>query len=167
MIITPDIERFVKQMRRRAESGIWNGKGNSQYFRDCAELHWKTGTSICFTRESGYHSGGWWKNPDYERCYHLSIAFFDPILKKHRTFEPKEAQVWVKVFFGDNHHLLWEESALGANPSIKHELRHYRLFCDLHWQPILPRGEVYTKHFTEIGWKSFSELQPHKDGGEQ
>ena len=35
---------------------------------------------------------------------------------------------------------------------------HYRLFCDEGWQPLKPRGEVYTRDFIEKGWKSFSEL---------
>lgn len=26
------------------------------------------------------------------------------------------------------------------------------------WQPLKPRGEVYTRKFTEAGWKSYSEL---------
>ena len=26
------------------------------------------------------------------------------------------------------------------------------------WQPVFPRGEVYSKQFTEKSWKSYSEL---------
>lgn len=37
-------------------------------------------------------------------------------------------------------------------------VQHWRLFADEHWNPILPRGEVYSSKFTEIGWKSASEI---------
>ena len=33
-----------------------------------------------------------------------------------------------------------------------------RPLCDTHWRPILPRKEVYSKDFTELGWKSASEV---------
>jgi hypothetical protein len=33
-----------------------------------------------------------------------------------------------------------------------------RLFCDAGWQPIKPRGEVYSRHLTEKGWRTFSEI---------
>jgi hypothetical protein len=36
------------------------------------------------------------------------------------------------------------------------------VFCDERWQPILPRGEVYSREFTEKGWKSFSEMNGGK-----
>jgi hypothetical protein len=32
------------------------------------------------------------------------------------------------------------------------------LFCDAQWQPILPRKEVYTREFTEAGWRSASQV---------
>src|SRR5262249_14385874 len=40
----------------------------------------------------------------------------------------------------------------------KLDVWHYRLFCDPGWQPIKPRGEVYSRELTEAGWKSYSDL---------
>jgi len=39
------------------------------------------------------------------------------------------------------------------------EVWHYRVFTNPAGEPILPRGEVYSREFTEKGWLSFSDLQ--------
>jgi len=117
---------------------------------------------LLYTRDVGHHSSGWWKNPDYENCYHLSLSFFDSVTGKPAPFRRGEAEVWVRLFFGDDRRLLWCEppsSALGRDRQV----HHYRLFCDPAWKPVKPRGEVYSRTLTEAGWKSFSEL--HDVGG--
>jgi len=98
----------------------------------------------------GYHTSGWWKNPDYERCYHLSISF--PGGRNNKKLEHI-----LNKFFGNNKRLLWCEPPY-SEEGKKAGVYHYRLFCDENWQPIFPRGEVYSTQFTEMGWKSFSEL---------
>jgi hypothetical protein len=37
-------------------------------------------------------------------------------------------------------------------------VRHWRVFCDIIWQAIMPRGEVYSRELTERGWQSWSDL---------
>lgn len=62
-----------------------------------------------------------------------------------------------EAFYGSNARLVWAEppfSAIGK----QHQVWHYRLFCNPAWQPIMPRGEVYSTELTEKGWKSFSKL---------
>jgi hypothetical protein len=44
----------------------------------------------------------------------------------------------------------------------QYDVHHYRLFADKQWRPLLPRGEVYSKEFTERGWKSFGEIHGHE-----
>jgi hypothetical protein len=80
----------------------------------------------------------------------LSIAF--PGGKKKRTLEDV-----LKYLFGKHTNLLWVEPPYSEVGKSK-DVWHYRLFCDEHWQPVKPRGEVYSTQFTERGWKSFSEL---------
>ncbi len=63
----------------------------------------------------------------------------------------------LEKFFGNNRRLLWCEPPY-SKQGKQVEVYHYRLFCDENWQPIMPRGEVYSKQFTELGWKSYSEL---------
>lgn len=114
------------------------------------------------SRDVGHHTSGWWKNPDYERCEHLSLSMWDAA--KDRTPIPFDAWIAERIvewFFRPASRLVWMESpttdggkAVGAH--------HYRVFCDDRWQPILPRGEVYTREFTAAGWQSWSDVQAAK-----
>jgi len=64
--------------------------------------------------------------------------------------------------FCDDRRLLWIEPPYSPE-GRRSDVHHYRLFCDEHWQPIKPRGEVYSTDFTEKGWKSFSELHANDE----
>lgn len=138
-----------QRIRLAALRGIWDGREGSDYFLSCKWLLEYYPCVIIFTRDTGYHSSGWWKNPDYERCFHLSISFPGGVDKNARD-------KIIKYLFGNSSNLIWTEppySDTGKSLGVWH----YRLFCDENWQPIKPRGEVYSLQFTERGWKSYSE----------
>lgn len=97
-----------------------------------------------------YILSGWWKNPEYERCYHLSIDYPGGMIFK-------KTEWLLNALFGSNRKLMWCEPPYSEHGK-KLGVYHYRLFCDEEWKPIMPRGEVYSTQFTERGWKSFSEL---------
>jgi hypothetical protein len=116
--------------------------------------------SIVFTRDQGMHTSGWWKNPDYERCEHLSLAFWAP--DSRRTPRPQDhhlARLWCLALFGaERCRYLWVEPPYSPE-GIERDVYHYRLFLAPDWRlPMLPRGEVYSREFTEAGWKSWSDL---------
>lgn len=123
--------------------------------------------ALCiFTRDEGMHACGWWKNPDYERCEHLSVSFgrgapdgaYVPAPQDHAR-----AKVWCKAFFGDRCRLLWIEPPFSAQGQAR-DVYHYRLFMAPDWRlPVLPRGEVYTLEFTAKGWRSWSDQHPPED----
>lgn len=47
------------------------------------------------------------------------------------------------------------------------DVHHYRLFLAPDWRtPILPRKELYSREFTEAGWKSWSDQHPPEAFGE-
>lgn len=92
---------------------------------------------------------GWWKNPDYERCWHLSIS--------RKNIRRIEEDKLVKIIFGAHLKWTWLEPPY-TEQGKRDQVYHYRLFCDPAWFPIKPRGEVYNTHFTEKGWKSYSDL---------
>jgi hypothetical protein len=154
-------EKLVTYLKRTAERGLYFGlldtPDRRAYFEACTGYHPHTGTALIFTRDSGHHSSGWFRNPDYERCYHLSLSFRDPETGAYAPFNPRLAARWVKLFFGDNRRLLWCEPPYSAS-GRQVDCWHYRLFCDPGWQPLKPRGEVYSHEFTEQGWQSFSEI---------
>jgi hypothetical protein len=142
-----------RRITSAAVKGIWDGRSNTGYFESCRWLLERYPATIVYTKEYGYHSGGWWKNPEYERCWHLSISFRSGNEKKTLT-------EILDLLFGSYKNLLWVEPPYSPEGKSMN-VWHYRLFCDEHWQPIKPRGEVYNTHFTERGWKSFSELNTH------
>lgn len=119
-------------------------------------------TTILYSRDNNMHESGWFKNPDYERCFHLSLSFWhagrsgriEPV-----PFEKRVALDMVARIFGEWQRFIWEESPKSAG-GRRVGVRHYRVFCDIHWQPIVPRGEVYSRELTEAGWKSWSEQHP-------
>lgn len=136
---------------RTAQHGTFDGLNPADpYLLQCRWWLERFECIVIFTRDVGYHTSGWWKNPDYERCYHLSVSFPGGMKRSHLEYI-------LKQLFGDDRRWLWCEgpySEVGRQCGVFH----YRLFCDPAWQPLKPRGEVYTREFTEAGWKSFSEL---------
>lgn len=154
MRIIPDnivLSAAMKIIKHQSMNGTFDGITESFYFRQCQWQLPRHDLSIIFTRDVGPHSGGWWKNPDYEYCYHLSICFFGGKSKK------KLEDILDGLFTPSGKRMLWIEPPISPEGKSK-EIWHYRLFCDDHWVPIIPRGEVYSKRYTESGWKSYSEL---------
>lgn len=144
-----DYETFDR-IRKTANRGVFDGINITEYFESCRWWLERFDCILIFTRDVGHHTCGWWKNPDYERCYHLSISFPGGRSRK------KEQYILQKLFRG-NCRLLWCEPPYSEGGK-KAEVYHYRLFCNEAWEPIMPRGEVYSTQFTELGWKSFSEI---------
>ncbi len=143
--------RLLKTAQHGTFDGLTTADGSLHPYLDtCRWWLERYGCIVILTRDVGYHTSGWWKNPDYERCYHMSISF-------PGGFQRKVVEHLLKGLFGDSRRWIWCEgpySIVGQQCGVYH----YRLFCDAAWQPIKPRGEVYSKQFTERGWKSFSEI---------
>lgn len=132
---------------------------NRAILQACICQHYPSGSQLICTRETGYHSSGWWKNPDYERCLHLSVCFRDPASGAFVDFDKKRAAEWVHHIFGATSNLVWVEGPAGPEGK-KCGTHHYRVFYGdpQFTAPILPRGEVYTREFTEVGWRSWSDV---------
>lgn len=156
-----EIARVAEVMRRRARRGTFDGRMTREardYFDNCREYHGPSGTMLIFSRDTGHHTSGWFKNPDYERCLHLSLSFRDQSTQLPAPYNHRLAGRWARAFFADAIRLAWGEPPV--TPEGKSlEVWHWRVFCDEHWQPIHPRGEVYSTDFTEKGWQSASELR--------
>jgi hypothetical protein len=153
--------RLVSLARIRAAASVHDGRdspASQRYLARCYYYHQPTLTAIIFTRDTGHNSSGWWKNPDYERCYHLSLRFlaYERGIPLSLPYDWKMAKRWVEAFFADDAALTWHEGPftdIGKSEAV----HHYRLFCDPAWQPLKPRGEVYSKDWTPADWKSFSD----------
>lgn len=159
-----DLELAARLLRAYAEFyRPWDGTRPPDY--RLLHEHTKSGLITCaiYSRDTGHHSSGWFKNPDYERCYHLTISFhtldrraggYTPV-----PYDRQIADKLTRLTLGDSRALAWMESAK-LPEGQKLGIVHWRVFCDPAWQPIHPRGEVYTRDFTEKGWQSWSEQHP-------
>lgn len=157
------MERVARLLRARAWTGEFDGRVSAHamgYLDYCRVIDRPTGAVLIFTRDSGHHSSGWLKNPDYERCFHLSTS---PVPTRIiipgaiAELDKKTARRWVEAFFKGDVGKVWSESPKTTGGRTRN-VWHWRLFCDEQWKPILPRGEVYSKEFTEIGWRSASQV---------
>lgn len=120
-------------------------------------------TSLIFSRDRMHHSVGWWRNAEYEYCFHLSLAYFDatdarlaraglkrPDSCRTEQVDKREENYWGRLFFRDNAALAWHEPG-GADPRYTAEearrhaqKAHLRVFLDPEtFEPFLPSGEVY------------------------
>jgi len=152
------VAMFLKNM---AKTGAFDGRetpANMNYMRICSYDHHLTGTRLIFTRDTGHHTSGWFKNPDYERCLHLSMsAMQSHTIGRAVDMSPELQRRYLEAFFGDAAQLAWSETPKSPE-GIRRGVMHWRVFCDERWLPIKPRGEVYSLEFTEKGWQSASEL---------
>jgi hypothetical protein len=155
----------IDYLKKQSSTGFYDGTPRTYtYATSCQGFHLSSGTTLMFTRDQGMHSCGWWKNPDYERCWHLSLSFHDPISRESKPKDSKLTQEWIELFFSSYKNMLWCEPPF-SDTGKQLDVWHYRLFCGQFWQPIIPRKEVYTTENTEPTWKSWSELnQPEMDG---
>ena len=157
--ISPRLVAYIKSSANA--SPLYDGlptQENLIIIQACTHLDHPTGTRIIFTRDGGFHSGGWIKNPDFEQCYHLSLSFVDRVTLEDTPHNHKLAKLWCKLIYGrDNLSRLLIESPKSPEGRIK-DVWHYRLFCDAAWAPIIPRGEPYSILRTETGWRTWSEV---------
>lgn len=153
------LDQLVATARLSAQLGTFDGLEHSlPYMEACRHLYAPLGAIVIFTRDVGHHSSGWWKNPDYERCYHLSVSFAD-------GFARRKGEVMARAFFGHDVKLLWVEPP-HTRQGKSAEVWHYRLFCDEAWMPIKPSGEVYSRAMP-AGWLSFSERHDQASKGDR
>lgn len=143
----------------------------------------EVGTRLMFTRDVGHHTSGWLKNPDYERCWHLSVSGEGPpkglivvpesqiltpagnLPAKQSDLDADVEKAWVECFFKDAVKYVWRESAKSTEGRAKN-VWHYRVFADEQWKAIVPRGEVYSTLHTDLGWQSWSDLHAEGKGPE-
>lgn len=159
---------LVADMRINAAKMLYNGQNTPaarRHIARCTRYHRPTQAALVFTKDAGMHSSGWWKNPDYERCQHLSLSFceFYGQSRVILPFDRKMAEHWAKAFFGDNVTKLWIEGPFSPEGKAL-DVWHYRLFCDPAWQPIIPRKEVYSRDFTPEDWQSWSDVHGYDNG---
>ena len=166
------MRRIAYSMTAFARTWEFNGQNtemNMQWIILSSRIHHESGRKIIFTRDVNRHLSGWLRNPDFERCWHLSLSHIPPnLIIPGRVIDmnpldyciPPDkgiTKMWCEAFFGPHLHFVLVEgpkSAIGK----ERDVWHFRICADEHWEPIKPRGEVYSSEWTERGWKSASEI---------
>ena len=115
---------------------------------------------LMLSLDVGYHASGWFKNPGYEQCLHLSlssvrrdlpVAEFSALGFRHVGMQVEavpedEAREWSKALFGQWWTLAWYEPPASLfDPYRAPGVGHLRLYIDrATGQPFMPEGEVYS-----------------------
>ena len=149
-------------LHRKASQSTYDGQmtpAAKRYADECKVGHLRSGSILMLTRDVGMHDCGWWKNPDYNQCIHLSLSFRDPQTGKPRERDKEWSRTWVEAVFGPVKTLIWTEPPTYPEGK-RNDVYHYRVFYAPGWvAPILPRGEVYSKDWTPAGWLSWSDAR--------
>lgn len=170
--ITPEHRAVVGRMRRVALSGWYCGDMDSLIAFGAREVipaatEPELAVSLTLSRDRMHHSVGWWRNAEYEYCWHLSLA--TKVLEARdgdddtwlaapfETTPHDEVRYWAHAIFGEHVDKTWTEPG-GTDPRltpaekrIHATMWHVRLF--LHpeilstsgepFHPFIPQGEVY------------------------
>lgn len=119
---------------------------------------------LLLSRDKMHHSVGWWRNAEYEFCWHLSLSAVDRSVVTsgqqptgYEELPHDEVRYWARLIFGEHIDKLWNEPG-GTDPRLtRTEKRrnaliwHLRLFLEPEildrrgepHVPFVPRGEVY------------------------
>lgn len=160
---------LVERMGRKAMSGWFVGTmATLEAFGATADLPSRTNPAevwvrLLLTRDRSHHSSGWWRNAEYEFCWHLSISARPSAdcrlaalgLKKpdevgYVDLPKLEETYWGRLVFGVHADKVWHEPG-GTDPSLtaaearrNRSISHLRLFLDPDtFEPFIPSGEVY------------------------
>lgn len=118
---------------------------------------------LLLTRDRMHHSVGWWRNAEYEYCWHLSISARPAVEARlaiaglkpgeevgYVSLPEHEETYWGRLFFAEHADKIWHEPG-GTDPRLTREEKlanrhivHLRLFLDpVTFEPFIPTGEVY------------------------
>jgi hypothetical protein len=145
----------VLRLQRAAYARPWDGRsrlGSEHRARVQCITEPALAVSVLLTFDHGPHAvAGWWRNSQYDRCWHLSLVGF---VRGARTPTPvelprEEVAAWGLAFYGEDAAKAWNEPPAGEGDAyrgaeVSRYTWHTRLFVDQQMQPIVPEGEVYT-----------------------
>jgi hypothetical protein len=162
-MIEPTAEHLniARQMRAKARTGWY--VGDTETLEAYGAQRWTTAATtpeltVCLllSRDKMHHSVGWWRNAEYEYCWHLSLSARDRLAfaarrpSGYEELPQDEVRYWATLIFGEHVDKLWNEPG-GTDPRLEPAEKrrnaliwHLRLFLDPETkQPFIPTGEVY------------------------
>lgn len=166
---TPEHVKTARALTRRARTGWYTGDEESilryggRAVVPSAVNPQELRTSLLFSRDKMHHSVGWWRNAEYEYCWHLSIGVWEASAFRAYKFGLRstpppwedlpddEVAYWARLLFGEHANKAWHEPG-GTDPRLtraeahgRASMVHLRVFLDPEtFEPFIPSGEVYT-----------------------
>jgi hypothetical protein len=165
----PEHQELVSKMSTKASSGWFDGTAATlAAFAAVKDLPSRTNPDevwvrLLLSRDRSHHSSGWWRNAEYEYCWHLSVSARDATDVRlaqaglkiseevgYVDLPRTEEMYWGRLFFDVHADKVWHEPG-GTDPSLtlagahrNNAIVHLRLFLDPEtFQPFIPNGEVY------------------------
>jgi len=168
--VSDEHRKLVGIMRRQALAGWYTGTPETAAAHIArlvvpGVIEPELAVSLSFSRDRMHHAVGWWRNAEYEYCWHLSVAckVFEGGGQREwadvpfEHFPHDELRYWATAFYGKDIDKTWTEPG-GTDPrltSVEKRIHatmwHVRLF--LHpeilnpqgepFHPFIPEGEVY------------------------
>lgn len=159
MVTIPEVSdvhrELVRRMTRKAERGWYTGDMKSlRRYAAFAEppgaLNPELTIKLQLSKDRMHHSVGWWRNAEYEYCWHLSISAWESEGKAPVPIPAEEERYWTHAFFPVHFNKVWHEPG-GTDPRLTPEEKlrnrhiiHQRVFLDPEsFEPFVPQGEVY------------------------
>lgn len=176
MQLTPTFHRLdalVKHAQRTARGmRLFNGKASAEnsvhIIRSSSLLHLDADRQILVIYTRDYRAAGvpWFKNPELQYCFHLSLALRGP-RDKPLPYNAEEGARVVRGFWGDDALRAWVEPAYNPEGQER-DIWHYRLFTDEEGKPIVPKGEIgelYRPRGAPKHWRRFSDVHAPRSVG--
>ena len=133
-----------------ANAQVWDGRGvPTNRLLVISPLDPELVTSLLLSIDVGMHASGWWRNSQYDRCWHLSLCSMGADGQSYQDMTQDEAQWWARAYFGPAAKMSWLEPPASAldmyrTAPASPKVWHVRLFMDQKGNPIQPEGEVYS-----------------------
>lgn len=153
--ISSEHRALVKRLFEETKRGWYIGDEDSLY-RNRGYTQTPAATepdltmTLQITKDRMHHSVGWWRNAEYEYCFHLSIAGWETNGSRPTSIPRDEERYWTHAFFPVHFNKVWHEPG-GTDPRLtrqealeKRHIIHQRVFLDPEtFEPFVPTGEVY------------------------
>lgn len=145
-------DRRLARLRRLAVETPWNGQTEiprQQRIRAASHLDRDIGVSLLLTYDIGYHASGWWRNSQYDSCWHASLVCINLPDRSYTDPADRVVRAWMHALFREWLHHAWTEPPATSsdpyrNAPASRYTTHVRIFTDRSpIRPITPKGEVY------------------------
>lgn len=103
--------------------------------------------SIIASLDTGTHASGWWRNSEYDSCWHMSLCALEPGVR-FVDLPDIDLRQWSRAVFGEHVSKSWTEPPASKTDAYRDApasayTTHVRVFLNRQGIPIQPTGEVY------------------------